>query len=59
MPDHMTFEEFARDKLILWKLPSYYGPKGPTEQEIGRVEGLEKLLEEYEEKKRLGMLLNV
>jgi len=45
-----TFEEFARDKLDLLRMTSFYGGQPLTDAETGRVQSIENLLEEYNEK---------
>ena len=51
-----NFEEFTEEKLQVLRNASFYGPGGPTEKELHRVEVLENHLAEYREKKARGML---
>ena len=45
-----TFEEFARDKLELLRMTSFYEGKLLTYAETVRVQTIENLLEEYDQK---------
>ena len=51
-----TFEEFARDKLDLLRMTSFYGGQPLTDAETVRVQTIENLLKEYNEKIERGWL---
>jgi len=56
MNKQQTFEEFARDKLELLRKTSFYGGRPLTDAENVRVQTIEDLLEEYDQKISRGRL---